>query len=292
MGSGTKIIVASFFITILSPLLTAGHSSDLFPAVDGWTIVKEETVYTPGNLWDVIDGAAELYLSYGFVDLSIAEYQKPQVAGIRVELYRHKSSPDAFGIYSAERNPEYRFLEIGTEGYAEEGVLNFLSGVYYVKISTYQKGEAARAAMLSIGQEVERHLKQPTWWPSPLALFPEAGKESRSESYIGVNFLGYAFLHSAYTARYSKPAPLSLFLIDLGTPQQARQMLDKYLESLHQKVASRPGETFLISDPNNGPLTVLLKDQYLCGAYNSSDQKAREEALVELRKSLSGNRRP
>jgi hypothetical protein len=288
-----KVLISAVILSILFPrVMPAGQPSEPFPAIDGWKMVKEETVYTPDNLWDVIDGAAELYLSYGFVDLNIAGYQKPGVADIRVELYRHTSSPDAFGIYSQERNPEYRFIDIGAEGYAEEGVLNFLCGIYYVKISTHQKGEAVRTATLLIGREVERHLKQTREWPSPLALFPPAGKETRSESYIAVNFLGYAFLHSAYTARYSKPAPFSLFIIELESPQQAEQMLKKYLEGMHQKAAPPSGEIVLISDPNNGPVTVLLKDRYLCGAYNCSDPKAREQALAGLRDGLSRNRRP
>jgi hypothetical protein len=288
-----KILLCSALVSILtSSVMPAGQPSELFPAIDGWKMVKEVTVYTSDNLWDVIDGAAELYLAYGFVDLNIAEYQKPGVADIRVELYRHKSSPDAFGIYSQERNPEYRFIDIGTEGYTEEGVLNFLCGIYYVKISTHQKGEAVRTATLSIGRDVEQHLKQTKGWPSPLTLFPRTGKEMRSESYIAVNFLGYAFLHAAYTARYAKPAPLSLFIIELDSPRHAEQMLKKYLEALQLKAAPASGEVTLINDPNNGPVTVLLQDRYLCGAYNCSDPKARELALAELRKGLSEKVRP
>lgn len=288
-----KILVSSVLLSILIPsVMPAGGAPDLFPAIDGWAIVKEGTVYTPDNLWDFIDGAAELYLAYGFVDLNIAEYRKPGVADIRVELYRHKSTPDAFGIYSQERNPEYRFIDIATEGYTEEGVLNFLCGIYYVKISTHQQGEVVRTATLSIGREVERHLKQKTGWPSPLALFPKAGKEMRSESYIAVNFLGYAFLHSAYTARYTKPAPLSLFIIERESPLQAEQMLKEYLTALHSEAAAAPGEVTQISDPNNGPVAVLLQDRYLCGTYNCSDPKARKEALGELREALSERGRP
>lgn len=288
---GKKILVALGFLSVLFPPVTpAGESSDLFPAIDGWNLVREKTVYTPDNLWDFIDGAADLYLAYGFLDLNIAEYQKPGVADIRVELYRHKSSPDAFGIYSQERNPEYRFIDIGTEGYAEEGVLNFFCGIYYVKISTHQKGEAVRTATLLVGREVVRQLKQPSEWPSPLSLFPPRGKELRSESYIAMNFLGYAFLHSAYTAKYSEPAPLSLFLIEMDSPQEAEKMLRRYGESLHQSVAARSGEIALIDDPNNGPVTVLLDDRYLCGAYNCGDPKAREKVLSDLRESLARSR--
>jgi hypothetical protein len=64
-----------------------------FPQVEGWKLTQEETVYSPNNLFDVIDGAADLYLEYNFVDLHIGRYAKDALE-IKVELYKHGSSVD------------------------------------------------------------------------------------------------------------------------------------------------------------------------------------------------------
>ena len=46
-------------------------------------------VYTADNLWEVINGAAELYLAYDFQDLHQAIYSADNEREVRVELYRH-----------------------------------------------------------------------------------------------------------------------------------------------------------------------------------------------------------
>ncbi|MCK5463933.1 MAG: hypothetical protein KAI95_12985, partial [Bacteroidales bacterium] len=46
-----------------------GNDAVSFPEVKNWNLTVLPDVYTPGNLWDLINGAAESYLSYDFVDL-------------------------------------------------------------------------------------------------------------------------------------------------------------------------------------------------------------------------------
>src|SRR5512137_1524240 len=114
-----SILVAALLIWAAASL-PAQKNEPQFPSVAGWKLAVEETVYTPNNLWDVIDGAADLFLEYNFVDLHIARYQQTADLEIKVELYRHKSSVDAFGIYSQERYPDYHFIDLGTQGYADK----------------------------------------------------------------------------------------------------------------------------------------------------------------------------
>src|ERR1039458_1446475 len=142
MRHTTPCIIILLSIVLASPA-SAQDSTSLFPSFRGWTIATDKTVYNPNNLWDIIDGAADLFLEYGFVDLHIGRYHKGEDSEIRVELYKFDSEVDAFGIYSQERNPEYAFIDIGVQAYREEGVLNFLTGIYYVKIMTPLRGEDA-----------------------------------------------------------------------------------------------------------------------------------------------------
>ena len=145
----------------------ADEAGGLFPPVEGWKMIPGAMVYTADNLWDIIDGAAEVFLSYGFVDLHIAEYENASGTDVRVEAYRHTSCANAFGIYAQERKPEYHFITVGTQGYIEENVLNFLCGVYYVKISSHRRGKEGLDAMRLLARKVEEHLKQERRWPPP-----------------------------------------------------------------------------------------------------------------------------
>jgi hypothetical protein len=267
---------------------TLGSADDgLFPSLSGWSITPGEKVYVPANLWDLIDGAAELFLSYGFVDLNLAEYRNAAGTDVRVELYRHSSKSNAFGIYSAERNPDYTFLDVGTQGYIEDEVLNFLCGPYYVKITSHRPGQEGRDAMTLIARKIEEHLGEPRAWPAPLALFPDEGRQVNTEGYIAENFLGYRCLHSAYVCQFEAEGTFQMFIVQLETGEQAREMMDAYLKAVHQEPPSNADGPCIVTDPHNGIVRLLLHGKYLCGVLNCRDQKTAKRYLTEVQSRIT-----
>ena len=96
-----------------------------FPEVTGWKQSGEIQTFLPKTLFEYINGAADLYLSYDFEELKVAEYLNEKKASVIVDVYRHKTPTHAFGIYSQERLPNTSFLDIGVQGYVEENLLNF-----------------------------------------------------------------------------------------------------------------------------------------------------------------------
>ncbi len=168
---GSVLVVLSLWGTVRGQ-----EASSPFPSVAGWVMTPDTAVYTPDNLYDLIDGAADVYLSYGFVDLHLADYRRSDGTEVRVEVYHHSTPANAFGIYSQERKPDYHFIPVGVQGYKDEGVLNFLAGPYYVKISTHATGPGANQALAVIAQASAAHLRQDTAFPAPLRLFPPGGR--------------------------------------------------------------------------------------------------------------------
>lgn len=235
-----------------------------FPHIPGWALTVDSTVYTPKNLWDFIDGAAEMFLSYNFIDLTIGDYIAPDSLEVRVEAYRHASPTCAFGIYAAERKSDYRFLEMGTQGYQEDGVLNFLSGEYYLKLSTHGRGEGAAAALRSIAEGVAAHLCRPRLWPDGLRHLPVPGRQANSEGFISQNLLGYSFLGNAFTALYENE--FLLFVIEYQTAAEAGEALGKYRQIVPD--AAPRGSGVRLADPNNGPVTLVQKRNLLYGIVN------------------------
>jgi len=260
----------------------------LFPEVKGWKLTSEENVYTPNNLWDVIDGAADLFLEYNFVDLHIARYQKSADLEIKVELYRHKSAVDAFGMYSQERYPDYHFIDLGTQGYVEKGTVNFLCGEYYIKISTVQSELAAQDGLMTIGGSLEKRLKRTKSWPSLIIAFPTKGKQANTEQYVARNFLGYSFFNSVFTASYNDGAALKAFIIRFGSPDEASKTVDTYLATLPKEGTSKTeGGRFRVRDPHSGILTFILNQNNICGVLGAED-KISETLLTELGRRLAG----
>ena len=145
----SKIFYRSTIFLILFIAVYVSYAQEsLFPQISGWKITQDDPVYTANNLWDIIDGAADLFLEYSFIDLHIARYISTDSIEVKVELYRHASDVDAFGIYSQERDTGYHFIPLGIQGYIQQGVLNFLTGSYYIKLSTYRAGDKAQEALI------------------------------------------------------------------------------------------------------------------------------------------------
>lgn len=277
---------------ILAALVVSGVSAQtprvVLPPVSGWKLTMEDTVYKPDNLWDLIDGAADLYLEYNFVDLRLGRYQNSDSVEIKVELYQHASQADAFGIYSQERYPDYHFLDIGVQGYHEKGVLNFLAGQYYVKISSVQAGNKVQDGLLSIAKLVESHLQQPEALPVLLSAFPSAGRQANTEQYIAKSFLGYSFLNGAYVVTYESDGLFKSFVIDGGTADQVQKLVSTYLAGIPKEGVSTLSTRLLkVADPHNGIIQLGWKDRYLFGAYGEEQASSRGTFLQELAGNLS-----
>jgi hypothetical protein len=274
-----NLLLAICTLTLATSSLPA--QDNLFPTIPGWRLTIDSTVYTPRNLWNLIDGSAELFLSYGFVDLTIGQYMMPDSLDVRVEAYRHASPTFAFGIYASERKPDYQFIEVGTQGYQESGILNFLSGEYYVKLSTHSSGTRANAAIRMIAIMMASALDRPREWPAGLRLLPMEGRQANTEAFVAQNFLGYSFLENAFSALYGKGDGFLIFVIECPKKADADVAVKKY-RAVVPAASPRYGGT-RFQDSNNGPVTLLQKDNFLFGLVNppGDDIEAHYVSLIK-----------
>jgi hypothetical protein len=95
------------------------------------------------DLYRYIDGGAEAFHKAGFVALIHQEY-KTKGAELTADIYDMGDPARAFRMYAAERPPDCRSIRVGKEGYADEGMLYFVEGAYYVKLLAF--GEPGKTA--------------------------------------------------------------------------------------------------------------------------------------------------
>lgn len=277
-----KKIILLFALTFAFAFVKAVNE-ELFPELPGWKKNLTERVYTSDDLWELINGAADIFLSYYFEDLNMAEYEKGEEM-IRVELYRHKTPDDTYGIYSAERMPDYPQVEVGAQGYKSQGVLNFFAGNYYVKVMSAGVKETDEQTIAMVAEKVCSVLDQPEIMPGSLDLFPEEGKIALTDSYIAQNFLGYAFLHHAFVMKYNKPTEFQMFIINL--PDQVQKMSEQYLQLVKSENVTENNGIMIVRDQFNG--TVFLKQYkgYLIGVINTENQDAAKEYIDKTVKKI------
>lgn len=135
--------------------------------VDGWKLEGPPRRIDSANIFDYMDGAGELYLSYYFDHLLVYEYKDEDGDDILVEFYAMKGFRDAFGLLSLDWGGEAvelggrRENRPGTVSIAPSsralygmGLLRIWSDNAYVRILASREGPDVKDAVLKLGKAV------------------------------------------------------------------------------------------------------------------------------------------
>jgi hypothetical protein len=200
----------------------------------GWAPYGQVRKYTKKNVADRLDRGAELFLQYGFMDLTVHRFrpavQARKTTGkeIALEIYRMETPVDAFGIFSVRRSGTEKASEvIKALNWVSPAKASFVKGNAYVNIlatgceeAEVEKVAASAAAKINLPDDPV---------PAEVALLPKANLVPGSERYIrggltagaetpflGRDFWGFRTDKSrAVTARYA-PQDSKLIVLDLG----------------------------------------------------------------------------
>ena len=193
------------------------------PAPAQAVLQQEATVfYTPETLYHYMDGGADIYLLYDFQTLLHQEFKAKQV-DVTVDVFDMGTTENSFGMYASERSPSYLFISMGTEGYRNEGILNFLKGRYYVKLAAF--GAGADAVLDEFARGIAARIDEKPEFPALLQKLPQANRKPRSEQYVLKDPLGNAFLGPAYLVSYTDESTLLVSVAPNAADAQNRLAL-------------------------------------------------------------------
>jgi len=150
----------------------------------GWRWDGKETKYNSRTLFDYMDGAAELYLAYGFQNLTVHRFEKSNQPAVTVELYEMASSEDAYGVFSFERQDEA--IGIGQGSEFGGGLLRFWKGKYFVSIYADGEGVEVESAILKMGRALANSIPAPGLEPKLVGFIPgkDLGLVDKSVRYL------------------------------------------------------------------------------------------------------------
>ena len=282
-----KKLYCIFIFTIL-PLTVLKSQTDenIYPILAGWNQPADPETYFPYNLWDLIDGAADSYLYYGFEKLFMGDYTKGDDKLIRVDIFKHKDLFNAYGIYSLERSPEMNFINVGAEGYNYEGILNFFVDQYYVKLSTHNREEKVDQAMVDLANMLVLKLSLQPTMPKILSCFPEENQRPHSKLYSPGSYLGLEFLHTVFTAEYQLNDSIGyvVFLSVPGSRNEVLNMISKYKAFCKYEGDLVEGQVYKFEDPYNGIIYLSYQGHYMAGTVYLNDEKTAKKYLEETLK--------
>jgi hypothetical protein len=250
-----------------------------FPVVQGWTQVGGVSVYDPDNLWEYIDGAAELFIDYGVLACRTADLSSGDVT-VTVDIYDMGTSLNAFGIFTLESSGRGEPFPGAVEAVISPPFQALLlKGTMYVKAHPFE-GELTTATGRELLEGLARALPGRPVYPRELDLMPREGRITGSEGYQATGFLGIAELTNCIYAEYAGEGDESWtgFLIQTssGSPYIWSDLAGKWESVEHN------GMTVLYDDiPYRGLVGIVNTGRGIIGVSGADD-------LAELLRMLDG----
>jgi len=281
------VFASSFFLMSVGKEGKAQEGmSSLLPQIPKWSQTEKAQNYYPENLFEYINGAAEIYLAYDFQELIVSQHKEDQSEmNVAVEIYNMGSEKNAFGIYSVERFSDNTFVDMGLQGYLEEGTLNFLVGQFYVKLLCFDCDGQSADVLKLFSQGIVKNVGGTGSFPVLVNKFPEEGLIPNTEKYILRNFMGYSFLSNGYSANYKKDdLEFDYFFIESKSQEDAQEMVEKYLEAKGKDNVTKDEFGYHIKDKYYHNIFLTRVGSTICGVIKIKD--GFEETGIAYLKSL------
>jgi hypothetical protein len=234
--------------------------------------------YFPDTLFDYINGGAELFLAYGFVELLVAEFIEDGNPASRatLEIYNMGTLDNAFGVFKAEQGGNPYKVPGGAEGRLGQGMLQFYKDKFYVKTFLPPTSKSYPAVTQQIGSAIEARIKGTFSRPAFFNLLPVQDRVADSESYTSKDFLGQPYFARIASAQYSRGGTTYKIFISIEPDKEAAQHLAHYKAHLIREKgyqAELPGgmQGFAGQDPYYGHCVISVINGRVTGVLDNPD---------------------
>ena len=191
-------LVITFFISLflISGITGASNNQDkdtiklelkeLLPALEDEWKTRDTRFFNRKDIFDYVDGGAEIYLSYDFQKLLVQEYLSGDIS-ILVEIYQMSSCEDAFGLFSL--NQEGESLTIGQKASYGFGILCFWKDRYFVRIIDMDGKDYRKDLISNLGKSISDKMKNKGESPGLLDRISQDNLQKQSIFYFHKNIV-------------------------------------------------------------------------------------------------------
>jgi hypothetical protein len=256
----------------------------------GWIIYDQVGKFTAENLYERINGRAELYLAYDVVSLTTATFEDKTDIGIFVEVsvFDMGSPTNAFGIFSVERFQGDPSLDFGRMSYCSDSNAYIWKGQYYITIVVSDSTEELKQISLDLASSVTVALIDSGEKVWGLEALPQDHLIADSVQYFKVDALGLDFMHNTYTAEYRKEETIiKAFISQQASSDAALSLVERYAEYSQEygqgfKRAIKNGAEFLLCDMGGTFDVIFRKGRIVSGVISTDNQVRAMESAYDL----------
>ncbi len=208
------LISLQFLIVIKSYSMPEDSLLMLLPGENSSWPVKSEKIYTTDHeLYDYINGGAELYLQYNVIKLAKRIYNLPGNNELKAEIFDMKQPKNAYGVFSYSRHKEN--IDMGQGAQYSGGSLIFWQDRYFVSLFTTRETEKSKEQLSRIGSQISEAIGSEGTLPSIFYAMPKKSLNPENSFY---------FHHPAWQNKFTYISNENIFNINENT----LALLNKY----------------------------------------------------------------
>lgn len=242
-----------------------------------WVASDSDRYYNYENLYDYIDGAAELYISYGFDTVISRRYSSPEGTDIVAEIFDMHEARDAFGVYTNMREKNQH--EYGQGSQQVEGSLIFWKDHYFISVSADKNDGNVNAAIKRIAKYIDDAIPGEGKIPDIIGYLPGDNRVEEGYCYFhhyiwlnayyfiaAYNILDIDEKTDAVIAKYGPPDKRSyLLLVQYPDEETARTAFDKFIKDFAPELKSARA----VKLKDNTWHTAQRRGKYIAAVFNA-----------------------
>ena len=273
------------FLMMIVTDISAQHPADRLPEQFGSYRVTERLDYTAENLFDYMNGGAEMYLSYGLSGMQGRIYSAENLPDMTVEIYEMTGAKNAFGVFTQTRNrEEYTF---GQGSQSQRDAVIFWKNCYYTVVSTSKATPESEEAVRYLASTVDKAISGEGKIPPIVGCLPEKDLAVAGYTYFhhyiwlnalyfiaDFNILNIDAQTDAVIAKYGTPEQRSYLLMVEYPDQDAAQ---KAYEQMKTRYAPEMGTNVVVLLDNNKWFALWIKSNKTGAIFNGATRESTEQ---------------
>jgi hypothetical protein len=261
-----KLLLAACALLLAAPSVHAQSYLDCH-FVPRWEQSGPKRDYTPDNLFEYRDGAAEGYLIFSFSRMQGIDCKSGSTI-LSIDVSDMSDADSAYGMFAANRDPRQPIQKIGMGAQVLPQSLLFAKGKYFVEIIETDGSTDSNqtAALEAFAAKIEPLLEGRTTPPEELAWFLPENQESAK--LVPESVLGLKILKRGYVAKYNQG---QAFIVVEQSPESAAEIMQKLRDRFGGATpATIADEAFQVKAPYLEGVCVFRKGRILGGYTNLS----------------------
>jgi len=251
--------------------------------VSGWEQQGTARHFTPDNLYEYLDGSAEGYILYGFVQMQGVTCHSGRDS-ISIDVFEMNDADAAYGVFTANLDPRAPIEKLGMGGQILPRRALFCKDKYYLELAVSDEKDRS-APLRAFVLEAERRMAGRSTPPAALSWFPDA--KLASVRLIPESVLGLRLLKRGFVAHYEQG---QAFVVMEDSPGSAAAVMSQLRKRFGEAgtPAQVADEAFQADDQYLGGLCMFRKGRYLGGFANMPDAKDAVSKAAMLAQQIPG----